>query len=254
MRITRKISYLLFVFINVVCYADQKINASLSYNTEVIEQGKLVSKRSLTTHIDGIIRTDTLGIYSDLYIVSPLQYKTVFPNRWAISGGILKKITDHFTADFGIKYTFLQRLGFEHLHQWTTYYTGIRSDLLMSPKFYFSWDPERKQWGLESSFKYDFDLSVFDCKNYILAWETRLGFLKGRKPYGRHPEWQQGKYKYYYIETEFLLKRQLRENIHFFLGPKLVYNTGGTQSWTFVNTGTHRSHFCGLSFGLEVFF
>ena len=240
--------------LNVTCYAVHKINTSLAFNTEVIEQGKLVSKRSLTTHIGGLIRNDTLGFYGDLYIVSPLQHKALFPNRWSIYGGILKKVTDHFTFDLGAKYTFLQRLGFENLHQWMTYYAGIRSDLLMSPKFYFSWNPERRQWGLETSFKYDFDLSIFDCKNCKLSWETKLGFLKGRKPYSRHPGVIQGKYKYYYVETELLLKKYFSETIYFYLGPKFAYNNGGTQPWTHVNTATHRSHFCGLCFGTELSF
>ena len=170
MRMRWRTLWVVVTLLNVTCYAVHKINTSLALNTEVIDQGKLVSKRSLTTHIGGLIRNDTLGFYNDLYIVSPLQHKTVFPNRWSIHGGILKKITDHFTFDLGAKYTFLQRLGFENLHQWMTYYAGIRSDLLMSPKFYFSWDPERRQWGLETSFMYDFDLSIFDCKNCKLSW------------------------------------------------------------------------------------
>lgn len=244
--------WLVVIFFNVTCYAVHTINTSIALKTEVTERGKLVGKRSLTTQIGSVIRANTWGIYSDLHIVSPLQYKEVFPNRWSIHGGVLKKVTDHFTVDMGIEYTFLQRLGFENLHQWMTYYAGVRSDLLMSPKFYLSWDPERRQWGLETSFKYDFDLSIFDCENYKLSWETKFGFLKGQRPYGRHSGVVQQKYKYGYIETELLLKKRFRKMIDFYLGPKFVYNTGGTQSWTQVNTATHRSHFCGLCFGLEM--
>ena len=254
MHMRWKMSWFVVMLSTVACYAAHKINTSLTLNTEVIEQGKLVSKRSLTTHIGGLVRTDTLGFYGDLHIVSPLQYKELFPNRWSISGGVLKKLTDHFTFDLGARYTFLQRLGFEHLHQWMTYYAGIRSDLLMAPKFYCSWDPERRQWSLETSFKYDFDLSIFDYKNCKLSWETRLGFLKGRKPYGRHSGVVQGKYKYYYVETELLLKKYFKEAFCFYIGPKFAYNTGGIQAWTRVNTATHRSHFCGLCFGMELSF
>lgn len=252
MGIRRKTSWVIVTLLNVTCFAVHKINTSLTFSTEVIEQGKLVSKRSLTTHMGTLIRTETFGLYSDLHIVSPLQYKTLFPNRWAISGGVLRKLTDHFTFDLGAKYTFLQRLGFENLHQWMTYYTGIRSDLLMLPKFYFSWDPERRQWGLETSFTYDFDLSIFDYKNCKLSWGSKLGFLKGRKPYGHRPGIVQGKYKYYYAETELLFKKYFSETFNFYIGPKFAYNTGGIQAWTHVNTATHRSHFCGLCFGMEL--
>lgn len=249
-----KKSWIIAIFLNLTCFAVHKVNTSIALNTEVIEQGKLVSKRSLTTHVGGIIRNDTLGIYGDLHIVSPLQYKETFPNRWTICGGILKKVTDHFTFDFGTKYTFLQRLGFENLHQWITYYAGIRSDLLMAPKFYLSWDHERRQWGLETSFKYDFDLSIFDCNNCKLSWETNFGFLKGRKPYGHRQGAIRAKYKYYYIETVLLFKKYFKGKNNFYIGPKFSYNTGGTQSWTHVNTATHRSHFCCLCFGMELSF
>ena len=166
----------------------------------------------------------------------------------------MKKLTHHFTFDLGAKYTFLQRLGFENLHQWMTYYAGIRSDLLMEPKFYFSLNQERRQWGLETSFKYDFDLSIFDYKNCKLSWETNIGFIKGRKPYGRHPVVGQGKYKYYYVETVLLLKKRFGTTTDFYLGPKFAYNTGGTKPNTHVNTATYRSHFCGLCFGMELSF
>lgn len=252
MHLRLKIFWIILALINVTGYAVHKLNTSVAFNTEVMEQGKLVSKRSLVTQLSGVIKNDTFGLYTDWCIVSPLQYKELFPNRWVISGGVLKKVTDHFTFDFGAKYTFLQRLGFENLHQWMTYYLGVRSDLLMQPKFYLSWDPERHQWGLESSFKYDFDLSIFDCTGYKLSWETTFGFLRGRKPYGRHRVMK--KYKCYYIETELLLRKYFGEAINFYIGPKFACNTGGTQSWTYINTATHRSQFCGLCFGLELSF
>lgn len=252
MRIKWEISWFVIILFNVICYATNKINSSVAFNTEVIEQGRLVSKQSLTTHIGGVIRNDTWGIYNDFNIVSPLQYKNLFPNRWSIYGGFLKKLTEHFTFDLGVKYTFLQRFGFEPLHQWMKYYAGIRSNLLMTPKFYLSWDHKRRQWSVETSFKYDFD--IFDCKDCKLSWETKFGFLKGRKPYGRRQGFIQRKYKYYYIEIELLLKRRFKDAMDFYIGPKFAYNSGNKKYRTIVNTATHHSRFCSLCFGLELSF
>ena len=244
------------IMLSCVCWqgdAFRKFHASTAFNTETIEHGRLVSKRSVVSCFGGAIRSDRMGLYGDLKIVSPLRYKSVFPNRWAISAGYLGKLTEHFTLDIGGRYTFLQRMGFESIKQWMEYYIGARSGLLMNPKVYFTLDPKRKKWGVEFGFNYDFDLSIFDCEHFILDWQTTFGFFKGRRPYGFISRFNR-KYRYYYIETACLLKWMRSENLSLYCGPKFVYNTGGTQSWCVVNSVTPHSHFCGLCFGAEINF
>lgn len=223
--------------------------------TEAIDHGRLVGKRGINIASDVVVHKGTCGIYSSLEVFRPLQAKDIFSDRWKLSGGFLKKLTEHFTWDLGTRYTFLQRLGFERIGHWTEIYTGIRSDLLMQPSFYFYWDPDRRQKCFEVKFGHDFDLSIFDWNKLTLSWENTLGLLKARRPYAKIDGGSLNRrHKYWYTETAFLIKYHLRESFTFHLGPALTYNTGGTQAWTIANVATYRSHFCSLVFGCEVSF
>lgn len=232
-----------------------KSKTIVQLKTEAIERGCLVGKRGVAVVSDIVIQKNTWGLYGDLDVFCPLQAKDIFSDRWKFSGGFLKKLTEHFTWDFGIRYSFLQRLGFEHIGHWTEVYTGIRSDLLMQPKIYFYWDQERRQKCFELKFGHDFDLSVFDWKQLTLSWENTLGLLKARRPYAHFEGGRLNrKHKYWYVETAFLLKYHRWENFIFHAGPIFAYNTGGIQSWTIANAATRRSHFCSVIFGCELSF
>ena len=223
--------------------------------TEAMDRGCLVGKKGIGFVSDIVVQKDTWGIYGDLDVFCPVQAKNVFSDRWKVSGGFLKKLTECFTWDVGVRYAFLQRLGFERVGHWTEFYTGIRSNLLMHPSVYFYWDQERRQKCFELKFGHDFDLSVLDWYKLTLSWENTLGLLKARRPYaqidGGHLN---RRHKYWYIETTFLLKRHFDENFSLYVGPMFTYNTGGIQSWTIANAATHRSHFCSVVFGCELSF
>ena len=109
----------------------------IQLKTEAIDRGCLVGKRGIAVVSDVVVRKDAWGLYGGLDVFCPLQAKEIFSDRWKLSGGFLKKLTEHFTWDLGVRYTFLQRLGFERVGHWTEIYTGVRSDLLMHPSFYF---------------------------------------------------------------------------------------------------------------------
>ena len=232
-----------------------KNKTQVQVKTEAMDRGCLVGKRGIAVVSDVVVQKNTWGIYGGLDVFCPLQAKDVFSDRWKLSGGFLKKLTEHFTWDLGVRYTFLQRLGFERVGHWTEIYTGIRSDLLMHPRIYFYWDQERRQKCFELKFGHDFDLSVFDWNQLTLSWENTLGFLTARRPYAQLEGGRLNRrHRYWYVETAFLLKRHLRENFSLYAGPVLTYNTGGIQSWTIANAATHRSHFCSIVFGCEVSF
>ena len=223
--------------------------------TEAMERGCLVGKRGIAVVSDVVVQKDKCGFYGGLDIFFPLQAKDVFSDRWKLSGGFLKKLTEHFTWDLGFRYGFLQRLGFERVGHWTEFYTGIRSDLLMYPSFYFYWDKERRQKCFELKFGHAFDLSIFDWNQLTLSWENTLGLLKARRPYAQIDGGRLNRrHKYWYVETAFLLKYRKCESFTFYAGPMFTYNTGGIQSWTIANVATRRSHFCSVVFGCELSF
>lgn len=256
MRLGLKFYIILSAFVFRLSAEDIKKNAQLEINintkTEVLERGYLVGKRSVCTNVMGLVKGDRCGLYVSLDSIEPLQYKDSFSDRWKFSGGILKRLTDHFTWDLGCSYTFLQRDGFELLHHWKEWYAGIQSDLLMKPSWYFYWNSDKKQWCTELKFSYDFDLSLFDLKKIDLCWENFLGFFKGRRPYGKNKS--NAKYHCFYCGTSFLLKYRVNECCFFYMGPTFAYNTGGVKRDSIVNAATHRSHFCHLNFGVEIVF
>lgn len=228
-----------------------KSKTLIQLKTENIDRGCLVGKRGINVLLDVVVQKKSNGIYGTLDVFSPLQGKDLFSDRWKMSGGFLKKITEHFTWDLGIQYTFLKRLGFERIKHWQEIYTGIQSDLLMQPSFYFFWDQDRRQKCFEIKFSHEFDLSVFDWNNLSLIWENMVGILKARKPYGQIENGNLNRrHKYWYVQTAFLLKSNCRENLILEMGPVFAYNTGGVQAWTIVNRATYHSHFSGFIFRL----
>ena len=224
---------------------------SVAVETEAFDRGTQIGKRSFSAFFEGIIRGEHIGLYSSFEGRVPLESKNIFQDRWFVSGGLLKKLTPHFTLDFGVRYTWLNRDKVFRTHQWLEEYVGVRSDLLMSPRVYFFVDAEHRQWNVEFSWGYDFDLAVFECKNWKLGWSNTFGFLKAKRPYGNSGNRLNRKLHYKYIETSFLLKRKFEKWGSLYFGPTFVYNTGGTKPWTIVNSTTYRSHFCGLSVGWE---
>lgn len=243
----------IFSIVNTFVFTDTCFKSNINVCTEKYDRGLLVGKRGVSSKFSGIISGEKNGLYIDCDIYSPLQYKDVFPNRWKIATGYLRKLTDHFTFDIGSKYSFLQRLGFERVHQWMEYAIGIRSDLLMEPKCYLFFKPEFKSWGCEVSFRHAFDLEIFELNQWELVWDTLLGFCKVRQPYGRNNIYNR-KDHYKYIETSFLLKKNVSDHFSFYLGPTFVYNTGEIKQNTVFNRATYKSHFCSLSLGMEMNF
>ncbi|HCI57039.1 MAG TPA: hypothetical protein DEW74_02845 [Opitutae bacterium] len=223
-------------------------SGSVAYSTESIDRGRLVGKHSFLPHIRGVIYQESLGIYGDLDAHVPLNKRAYFPDYWKPSAGMLLKATEFFTLDVGVSHTLLRRQGFELLTHTTESYVGIRSNLLMKPTFYIRWDWDRHQWNLETTFGYDFDGAIVDKSSWFLAWENKLGFCKGRRPYGSHGP-KRG-YKYLYYEKNLFLKYVMREYYEFYIGPSFVYNSGGTQPWTVINAATYRNCFFYLCFGI----
>jgi len=224
---------------------------SVTIETQAFNRGEEIGKKSLSTFFEGVIQRENMGLYGSLEGHVPLEEKNIFQDRWIVSGGFLKKLTPHFTFDFGIRYVWLQRDKVLRTHQWLEEYIGVRSNLLMSPKMYLFMDTEHQQWCVEYSFGYDFDLSVFEWKGWKLSWNNKFGFLKAKRPYGNSGNRLNRKHHYKYIETNFFLKKEFKKWGSLYFGPTFVYNTGGTQPWTVVNSAIYRSHFCGLSVGLE---
>lgn len=221
---------------------------SVAYSTESIDRGRLVGKHSFLPHIRGVIYKESLGVYGDLDAHIPLGKRDYFPDYWKPSAGILLKATDFFTLDVGVSHTLLRRQGFELLTHATESYVGIRSNLLMKPTFYIRWDWDRHQWNLETTFGYDFDGAILDKNSWFLAWENKLGFCKGCRPYGSQGP-KRG-YKYLYYEGGLFLKHVMCERNEFYIGPSFVYNNGGTKPWTVVNSATHRNRLFCLRFGI----
>ena len=253
MPVKKLFFFLILCVENHFVFTDTCFKGSISLSSEKYDRGLLVGKRGVSSNFSGIIRGDKNGLYVDCNIFSPLQYKDVFPNRWKIAAGYLRKLTDHFTLDVGGKYNFLQRLGFERVHQWMEYAVGIRSDLLMEPKCYLFFKPEFKAWGCEFSFKHAFDLEIFELNQWELVWDTSFGFCKVKQPYGRNRRHNR-KDHYKYIETSFSLKKSVNDHFLFYFGPTFVYNTGGIKQDTLFNRATYRSHFCSLSLNMEYVF
>lgn len=245
---------LIFIVINHFVFTDTCFKGNINICSEKYDRGLLVGKRGVSSKISSVIRGEKNGLYVDCDIYSPLQYRETFPNRWKISAGYLKKLTDHFTLDIGSKYSFLQRLGFEHVHQWMEYAVGIRSDLLMEPQCYLFFKPEFKEWGCEVSFTHAFDLDIFDLNKWEFVWNCSLGFSKTKRPFGRNGGIADRKDHYEYVESAFLLKKSLHDHFCFYVGPTFVYNTGGTYRNTVFNRATYKSHFCSLKLGIEMNF
>ena len=227
------------------------INATFEGRTKLLERGRLVAQNSFYSHLTGLIRKEQWGLYGDCETILPLQNRSLFSNRWKFAGGFLKKATEHFTLDVGLSYTRLSRQTFELLPHWTENYCGVRSDLLMQPSCYFFWDYDRHQWGIENQFHYDFDLSIFDLDRLSIVWENKLGFWKGRRPYGPHAGKRNRKYRYINLETGIFLTYKIK-SCWFYAGPTFAYNSGGTKPDTLINTATHRSHFSTWRFGCKM--
>ncbi len=232
-------------------FSDVHFDGNVGVETEKYDRGLLVGKRGFSSKISVIVRGNKNGAYTDCDVYLPFQYRENFSSRWKFGAGYLKKLTKHFTFDCGCKYVFLQRLGFEHVHQWMEYSVGIRSDLLMEPRIMMFFKPKCKEWGCEFSFKYTFDLEVFDFNKSELVWDNLIGFCRVRQPYGRRGGLYNKKDHYKYIETSLLLKKSVNDNLCFYLGPTFAYNTGGTQRSTLFNCATYKSHFCGLSIKID---
>ncbi len=204
----------------------------IQIKTANIDRGCLIGKRGVNILTEVVIQKGNNGIYGGVDVFSPLQRKDLFSDRWKMSGGFLRKITEHFTWDLGIQYTFLKKINFDHIKHWKEIYTGIQSDLLMQPSLYFFWDSERRQKCFELKFSHEFDLSVFDWNNLSLIWENMIGILKARRPYGRiENEHLNRRYKYWYVQTAFLLKSNYRKNLVIEVGPIMGYNRGGWQNY-----------------------
>ena len=237
--------------VSIFSWAHIHSDGVLGVGAEKYDRGLLVGKSGISGKASAVAKTDKNGFYLDSDMYLPLQYKDVFPNRWKFGIGYLRKLTDHFTADFGCKYTFLQHLENEHVKQWMEYAVSVRSDLLMEPRFSLFYQPKFKAWGGEFSFKYEFDLGIFDLNNCELVWDNLLGFYKVKHPYGKNGGIRNRKDHYKYIETSLMLKKTVSEHLHFYLGPTFVYNTGGIKKNTLFNQATYKSHFCSLSFRME---
>lgn len=229
------------------------LNVSVERRTKSLERGRLVAQNSFYSHLTGVLRKKSWGLYGDCETIIPSQNRSLFSNRWKIAGGFLKKATEHFTLDVGLSYTRSSRQTFEFLPHWIENYCGVRSDLLMQPSFYAFWDHDRHQWGVENQFHYDFDLSIFDLNRLSIVWENKVGFWKGRRSYGRHAGKRNRKYRYIHLATGLFLTYKIK-NCWFYAGPTLSYNSGGTKSTTLVNTATHRSRFSTWRFGCKIIF
>lgn len=225
------------------------LSSAITFHTEALDRGCLMGKRSLGGHVIGVLYSKKhFALYGDADGNFPLQHKERYSDRWKIGLGVLGKVSEYFTLDIGCRYHFLQRYGFESLHRWWEWHIGVRSDLLMAPQCYFYWDKERRQWGVELKFCYNFQL--FDSDKQWISWENQWGFFKGKYPFGTFRK----KYHYMYFGTSFFYKIQINDHCKIYAGPTLVYNTGGTRADKVINNATHRSHFFNLNFGLELQF
>ena len=222
-----------------------KVESNIRFKTEDITRGALKAKRGMEPHALFLVKNNDWGVYFETRAFLPVQYKRKFGDRWSFNVGYLKKVTAFFTWDMGAQYNLLQCGPTNQLSYWRELYTGIRTDLLLSPSFYIYHDFERRQWCVEIQFAYDFELT--DSGKWTLDTSFTWGYLKAKKPFGgiRSGYWNR-KNHYWYTELEALLAYHISDDICIKMGPHFAYNRDGTGPYSIANERTHHSHLCSL--------
>lgn len=251
--------YAKFFFLTICCffcfYLYGSFKSEIRYQTEAFSRGALIAKQSLYGHAEGVIRTEKMGLYGSIETYCQKSQKERFSDRWVVSTGFLKKLTPHFTMDLGTKYTRLEKQCADSVQQWAEAGLGVRSDLLMSPRFYFWISPKQKQWCFEGNLSYLFEDIFFDSKNVQLQWNISFGYLKAKRPCGcRFANTINRKLKYGYLQTELLFRYACKDYGSFYMGPSLAWNSAKTGADSIVNKGLKHARFCGWVAGMEIVF
>lgn len=219
---------------------------------QYVKKGSLKSQQALQPHLLLLIRDKKHGFYLETGANLPTKAKHLFKDEWRFSAGHLYRLTEFFEWDLGGTYTWLKNPSSGQLGHWREIYTGIRTDLILAPSIYLFHDFERRQWNLELSFGYDFELEEFGWHNWALETKILLGWLKAKKPFGgqRGPAWDR-KNHYLYIEAGFNLALFLSDSLVFKMGPCWAYNRDGNQPYSVANEHGNHSHLLWWTTGLE---
>lgn len=246
---------LLFLCFSCISFSEQRevfeLTGQVAYYQKHVDKG---AKKSDSV-LHSIARADFFCEKANVYIAAeryePTKNRNVFPNQHCINFGCDYKLTDFFSVDTGFKYNF-QNTKVDQLGYWREIYTGVKADIILSPEIYLKHDFERRQWNIELSLGYEFELDELGMKNFAIDIDFSFGWLKAKKPFGplRNSNWNR-KIKYFYYSTDILLAYFLKENFAVKIGPSFAYNSDKKTTYSVPNEFSKNQRNFSVKFILE---